>query len=119
MNVENFKLVMQAIENAPPDSFDMSQSLNRAEEYDNFQLLKNGKCGAAGCVAGWAVALLANRREVDNCDVFDLAAEKLGLDEDESTYLFLGHFSPRRVDASRSEVLAEMRRMLMKAELHK
>jgi len=44
-----------------PDQFDMDWWFSELLHFDNMAVLPAGRCGTAGCIGGWAVALGSHR----------------------------------------------------------
>lgn len=109
MNVENWRIVADAIEAAPPEQFDMRDwfwTETTRIPCDLVRHLPDNMCGSAGCIAGWTAFVF---RDGSRECLADFAADKLGIDYGDSDYVFTGGWSDNRVQASRDEALAYMR----------
>ena len=101
-NTERALAVAAAIRNAPPASFDMRYyyDIHVVGVAPTEPIVTGGlgPCGTVGCIAGWTVSLFHDELdETDNpvivaCDWEDLAADLLGLDDDQAHVLFHGHW---------------------------
>lgn len=105
MHVHRMLALAAYIETLPKRKFDMTNYLTWDHDklHNNVWLMarnthlveKFEECGTAGCIAGWATVLAGQMSGTFH----DTAAEWLGLTEEQSEELFMGHWPGGRDDA--------------------
>lgn len=78
MNLENIRRVREAIAAADEDTVSMSSFFRGVGPYDDVGIL--GKCGTAGCIAGWTVSIFRRGRLYGDLESSaSIARQELGL----------------------------------------
>lgn len=72
-------------------------------------------CGTVACIAGWTVLVERGKEEFDDVYGFSMdciAEDILGLDGDQSRFLFGGYWSSKTKDLSAEAAVCAMRKMV-------
>lgn len=115
MNIENAKKLVGQLERLPDEKFNM------------VELISHRECGTVACIAGWASilnggpkVLRESKRGANNFTAWNFASRFLGFDPDgeEATTLFYGRWPSGKglLRTTRTEAIAELRRLIAKAE---
>lgn len=124
MNNANMLKLADFIETLNPKRLQMEGWAMQDDDDIDAKALDPLKCGSIGCIAGWAVFLLANREAIDlriarqkdqHVPAIEFeAAALLGLNESESRALFYGHTYGASWEAKPPSVAKTLRRIVEK-----
>lgn len=114
MNKQRLAELADVIEKAPDKWFDMDRWI-QTEEFGAYNFPRGApiefKCGTVACIAGWAV-IHFDKKLPEEKSIADRAQDILGLGNNETRSLFMGHWSDKDTDAiSKAEAVARLREL--------